>query len=247
MRLKPKLKILKQIKQTTSLEKYPASLFKSNKKSWKAFLKKCYRLSKTKNFKKALYIHPSNSVSIKQWVYLNRMYKTGLNVKRIYYHFFDYGIRNSYLKRVHSTLTKKSKGSLLISYLYILLKPCYRLDILLSLVGLASSIYEAKKLINYSYIQLNGSASRIYTAYEAKLGDIIQIPYFSKQKTFTNLTKKYIKLKKLINLFCEIDYYTKTIVIINAFHEILQSHVNPQIFFKKFDIRVFLTYLKREY
>jgi ribosomal protein S4 len=247
MRLKPKLKILRQINQYTSLEKYPSRLIKSNKKSWKAFVKRCSRLVKHKNFTKSLYSQPYNSVSIKQWVYLNKLYSTGLKTKRVFYHIFDYGIRNSYLKRISNNLLSKSKKSLLVSYFYLLLKPSYRLDILLTLLGFSNSIYEAKNLINYQYVQLNTSINRVYPAYETKLGDIIQIPHFLKQKSFSDLLSKQIKLKKSLNLFCEVDYYTKTIIIIHSFQEVLKSHVNPQVFFKKFDIRIFLTYLKREY
>ena len=245
MRVKQKFKIFKQLRHWKNAEYFPTKLFKTNKKSWKTMLS-TYSVAKNNKLLNQSKINLNSIVKVKRWDFIRKSYKSGLELKRYYYHLFDYAIRNKILKRIYLTESKKYKEDNFITTGLYLLKPLFRLDILLWSLGFFNSIYEARNSIFSKNIFLNLN-KRPQPGNILNTGDIISLMLFKKDLTFKKIIQKKIFFKKQYFLFCEIDYYTKTVILVNDFSNVIKSYDNPQIFFKKLDIRKFVTYLKREY
>ena len=245
MRLKQKFKIFKQLKQWKNADYFPNKLIKTNKKSWKAVLFG-YNEKKVAQLTTQCKTNLNSIVKVKRWDFNRKLYKNGLELKRYYYHIFDHIIRNKILKRIYLLESPKYKENNFINTSLYLIKPNYRLDVLLWILGFTNSVYESRNTIFRSNIQLNLN-KHPNPGNILNTGDIVSISNFNKELTFKNIYQKRVYFQKQFNFFCEIDYYTKTIIITNDFSNILQTYENPQIFFKKLDIRKFVSYLKREY
>lgn len=245
MRLRQKFKIFKQLKHWQNADYFPTKLFKTNKKSWKLLLS-TYNIQKKNKLINESKVKLNSIVKTRRWDFNRKLYKNGLEIKRYYYHIFDYIIRNKALKRIYLDQSPKYKENNFINTVLYLLKPNFRLDILLWSLGFFNSVYESRNYIFSKNILLNKNRNS-HPNNILNTGDIISLLPFKKDLTFKKIISKKVFFKKQFYLFCEIDYYTKSIVIVNDISNILQSYENPQIFFKKLDIRKFVTYLKREY
>lgn len=245
MRIKQKFKIFKQLKNWKIAEYFPNKLIKTNKKSWKSLLS-TYDISRNNKLLNQSKFSLNSITKTKRWDFVRKLYKNGLELKRLYYHMFDYAIKNKILKRIHLFESKKYKENLFVTTGLYTIKPIFRLDILLSSLSFFNSIYEARNYIFSKNIVLN-LVKRLHPGNILSTGDIINISTFKKNLSFKKIFQKKQYFQKQFFLFCEIDYYSKTIIIINDFSNIIKSSENPQIFFKKLDIRKFITYLKREY
>lgn len=245
MRLRQKFKIFKQLKHWKNADYFPSKLFKTNKKSWKSLLATYSLKNKTKLINQSR-VTLNSIIKTKRWDFTRKLYKNGLELKRYYYHTFDYIIRNKILKRIFLVESKKYKENNFINTGLYLLKPTYRLDVLLWSLGFFNSVYESRNAIFSKNVFLNKNINP-QPGNILNTGDIVSLDFFKKNLTFKLLSDKKIIFKKQFYFFCEIDYYTKTIVIVKDFSNVLQSYDNPQVFFKQLDIRKFVSYLKREY
>ena len=245
MRIKLKFQKFKQLKNWKILNYIPLKILNSKKKIWKA-----KAISIDKQYKSSILKNNTVSLNIisptKKWEFNSKNYKIGLDLKRYFYHLFDNGIRNKILKNYFLNLTKKYNQNIFINFSIFLLKPNYQLDILLSTIGFFKSIYESRKYILNKRIKLNEKFNS-NPRYQVKLGDIITFNDYNIKILKNNLKKKNLILNKQFFTFCEIDFYNKNLIIISDFLENIHSYENPQLFFKKFDIKKFITYLKREY
>lgn len=244
MRLKQKWKIFKQLKHWKTLDYLPIKIFISNKKSWKTLLA-TYTKTKANSLIKEAKLSTNSNVNIRRWDFNRKSYKNGIELKRSFYHLFDSSIRNKVLKRIWLYDSKKYKENNFINTSLYLVKPYFKLDILLWFLGLANSIYEARTLILTKGVCLNSNRNPNPNN-QVKTGDIISMQ-FNKNLTFKKIDLKKLIFKNKFNFFCEVDYYTKNIFIISDFLNMLKSYENPQVFYKKIDIRKFVSYLKREY
>lgn len=245
MRLRQKFKIFKQLKSWKNADYFPIRLFKTNKKSWKSLLS-TYSAQKNNQLIKESKVNLNSIVKVKRWDFNRKLYKNGLELKRYYYHIFDSVIRNKTLKRIHLIQSRRYNQNLFINTVLYLLKPQYRLDVLLASLGFFNSIYESRNFIFGKNVLLNSNKNP-HPNNILNSGDIISLDSFNKNLTFKKINSKKIYFKKQFYLGCEIDYYTKTVVIVKDISNILQTFDNPQIFFKGLDIRKFVSYLKREY
>lgn len=244
MRLKQKFKIFKQLKHWKNADYYPAKLFTTTKKSWKSILSS-YTLTKRNKLIKESKASLNLILKAKRWDFNRKLYKNGLELKRYYYHIFDYIIRNKTLKRNYLIESKKYKENNFINSSLYLVKPNFRLDVLLWSLGFAHSVYESRNLIFSRNLLLNQNRNP-NPGNLLNTGDIISID-FKEDLTFKKINKKKIYFKNQFSFFCEVDYYTKNVVVVSDFSNMLKSYDNPQVFFKKLDIRKFVSYLKREY
>ena len=244
MRLKQKFKIFKQLKHWKNADYFPTKLFTTTKKSWKTLLS-TYNVQKSNKLLKESKISLNSIVKVKRWDFNRKLYKNGLEIKRYYYHLFDYIIKNKILKRIYLKESKKYKENLFINAGLYLVKPNFRLDILLWSLGFVHSVYESRNFIFSKNTLLNKNKNP-NPGNLLKTGDIISVN-FKKDLTFKKINKKKIFFKNKFFFFCEVDYYTKNIVIVNDFSNMLKSYDNPQVFFKRVDIRKFVSYLKSEY
>jgi len=245
MRLKAKYKVIKQLKNWKNLDTFPKKLVQTNKKSWKAYTSS-FTLDKCKN----LIVENSNKliqlVPARRWEFSKKTYKNGLELKRYYYHLFDFAIRNKVIKTNIHLLSKKYKQSLYLGSLLYLVKPYFRADILLWSIGLLNSVYEARNYIFNKKILLNQQI-KFHPNYILKSGDLLTFKFFNENLTFKKIMLKKIVCSPQFFFFCEIDFYAKNLIIVNDLTNLRKSYDNPQVFYKKVDIRRFLTYLKSEY
>lgn len=245
MRLRQKYKLFKQLKTWKLFNYIPNKLLSTNKKSWKALLA-------TYSEKKLTSLHLKNqtklmtAVKIKRWDFNRKSYKQGLEQKRYYYHLFDSIIRNKILKKFYSKLSHKYNNSLFVNNIIYLLQPMYRLDVLLWALQFNNSVYESRKIIFNNEVLVNKHL-KVHPNKMLTTGDIIQFSRFNKNLTLTNISRKTKQIQHVLNLFCEIDYYTKSIIIVKDIKDVITSHDNPQIFFNKLNIQKFISHLKREY
>ena len=121
-----------------------------------------------------------------------------------------------------SPTTKKSSKELLLNYL---VKPLFRIDILLSRLHLFSSSYQARQFISNGYVKVN--EKKVSGNLSLKKGDIISFN-FSKIQSNLNFLNFFQRLlnNNLFYSFIEIDYYTKTIVILKNVGDITVYDLN---------------------
>lgn len=146
MRLKQKFRVFKQLKHWKNADYFPTKLLKTNKKSWKTLLS-TYNVQKKNQLIKESKVKLNSIIQTKRWEFNRKLYKNGLELKRYYYHIFDYVIRNKILKRIHLKESAKYKESSFINNVLYLLKPNFRLDILLWSLGFFNSVYESRNSI----------------------------------------------------------------------------------------------------
>lgn len=257
MQLNLKYKIFKQLKRWNLIEWYPKRLKNSTKEQWRSktlFNKfKSIRLKKQRHKDKAPTLRLNtlwksvNTLPKKRWSYHKKFYYEGLTLKRYYYYFFSLGLSNKYIKSLYNNVYFQTTKLLNTSYFNFLLKPYYRLDILLKVLGFSNSSFEIRNAVRNNSITVLHKTSSLSPSYELQLGDIVNIKYSKLKFSFTNTHFKRVFLKKQFNLFCEIDYYTRTLIMTSSFNSIFYSCENPQIFFKKFNIHKFISYLKSEH
>jgi len=245
MRLRQKYKLFKQLKQWKMFKYIPQKLLLTKKKLWKTLLAN-YSDKKLKLLHLKAQNKLNTSVKIKRWEFNRKSYKQGLDQKRYYYHMFDSAIKNKLLKNYYFKLSQKYNNSLFINNVIYLLQPVYRIDILLWLLRFTNSIYEARNIVFNKRILLNNN-HKLHPSRSLVTGDIIQVKSFNKDLVFDKLSKKQKELQMSLNLFCEIDYYTKSIVIVKDVKDVITSYDNPQIFFNKINIKRLISHLKREY
>jgi ribosomal protein S4 len=177
--------------------------FKQTKQSF--FLKKKIKTSLINSFliKK----------DVKRWAKVKNYYKTGFKYKNILHNIFDHSIKFTFLKKKSRKLSLKK--DFILNYL---VYPTFRLDILLWNLNFFASSFQARQVINNHEILLNGKSvkSNVFV----KKGDIITFKNNSDEiYTYNQIVERFSKTKKFLT-FIEIDYYTKTIIVLKDYKEL---------------------------
>ena len=133
------------------------------------------------------------------------------------------------------TYFKKSLQRKKVVLYNMLIKPLYRVDVLLWRLGFFPSIRSAQQQLKKKGFYLN-KAKLSFNSF-LKRGDILKLdsPFFNKDIFFKN---------NFFLSFCEIDYYTGTIVILKNYNQLLNKDF-ALIFRNNIDLRSFIYYLKR--
>jgi len=145
--------------------------------------------------------------SFRRWEKVKLTFKNNIRKKNYYSVLFDDSIK----------LNKKRITTYLIfdTILNTIVIPYFRIDFLLWFLFLFESSFHARQFINNGDIFVNNKKV-IYTHY-LQNGDVLTFP---NNKYNFNLQKKinryYYKYNKCFFSFLEIDFYTKTIVIIKS-------------------------------
>ena len=178
----------------------PLRLAKFKRSKWK-------KVKKFNFFRRKFFLFNKNPASLRKsnkiiWKRLKFSYKNNLLFKLKYRCRFDFSVPLKSIK----FLTKKSEA-----LSYNLLRFEYKLDVLLWKLKFFKSTFHARQAIQKGIILLNNN---ILTSTQKYLnqGDILRITNLNIPLN-KSLTKKEIK-----NSFLEIDYYTKTLVIIKSFN-----------------------------
>lgn len=206
MRKKNKYKIFNVIGIKTKI--YPNRILKFRRPKW-IKLQKLYLNTIKNKFVNILLIKNV----FKSWEKIKKYYKKGLETKNLLNSLYENTITPQDIsKNITKTLIKKNLVS------NILLKPQFRIDILLWKLNFFSSSYESKQIINNNVVLVNGFS--VKSNFFLKKGDVISFTYeLESKKYFFNCIKKY-SLHENFLTFVEIDYYTKTIIVLKDFFEL---------------------------
>lgn len=195
----------------------PSRILKFNRPKWKFFQKKLDQLNKPSGpFVNSLV----RKASDRYWEKTTDYFKDGLQSKRYLINSYDASIKTSFLKK--GSEKKRTVKSLLLNFL---VKPIYRVDILLSRLHLFYSLYQTRQFIKYGIILVNGK--KVDSNYILKKGDLIS---FHLKKVHKHLEFKDISTKFLNNSaiysFIELDLYTNSLVILKDMNELTQGDLN---------------------
>ena len=221
-----KKKIIKNLNFRSMRVSKPSSLLVSKKKIFKKFK------IKQKGFSNNL----SVQVFFKRWFKLNKKYSENLRLKRITSQIFDSSIRNLFFK----TELKKNSNSLNKQFCKILIKPLFKINILLTKLFFFTSVYEANKVLQNKKVLLNGSLVRQPNVF-LKKGDLITFSEFSFKKLIHTLNSS--SFFSFFYNFVEIDHYSKTIILLKDYDSLSNEDIN--LIYKKYlNIKYFINYFK---
>jgi len=222
-----KKKIIKNLNFRSTRVSKPSSLLVSKKKNFKKFK------TKQKGFSNNL----SVQVFFKRWFKLNKKYSENLRLKRITSQIFDSSIRNLFFK---TELKKKKSNSLNKQFCKILIKPLFKINILLTKLFFFTSVYEANKVLQNKKVLLNGSLVRQPNVF-LKKGDLITFSEFSFKKLIHTLNSS--SFFSFFYNFVEIDHYSKTIILLKDYDSLSNEDIN--LIYKKYlNIKYFINYFK---
>lgn len=233
MRPVKKYKQYPGIKELSS--RIPSRILKFRRPKWKN-VKKSLEIS-SKNF--GLFVNPAiTKVSYKYWDKSTDYFKDGIQLKRFLINSFDRSIKVGFLKKEINFNSQNVIKKMLVNCL---IRPNYRLDILLSSLNLFSSSYQARQFINDGIVLINSKKAKGNTF--IKKGDIIS---FNSSKIYKHLylndiLSSFLK-NEIIYSFIEIDFYTKTFIVLKD-PEDLTSKDLTLLLPNYFDIRKLKTYL----
>jgi hypothetical protein len=217
----------------TSFFKYvPTRILRFKRPKWKKIQ---LVLKQKSNLKTAFVNNIVLKASFKNWEKNKSYYKDGLMLKKSFYSFYNNSITTTYYKK----LIKKNTDLRFTSFFFkIFLKPLFFIDILLWKINFCNSSYEGRQLLNYKQIYVNSKV--IQSNYLLKKGDIITVnPKFLTGKLkFENSV-----LFELFSLFFEIDYYTKTVIIIKDFSALSSSDF-VSLISDSIQLKLFVDYIK---
>ena len=150
-------------------------------------------------------------VSLRLWYRVEKYYENGRRIKNAVSSMFDRSLTTRYFRKV-LILSKKS-SSVRHVYSSILLKPEFRLDVLLWRLKFFSSSYQACQAIDEHRVVVNGKQVR--GNFFLSKGDVIS---FASTHKLDNLCMRAVKsntlFSKVILTFVEVDYYSSCIVIV---------------------------------
>lgn len=242
MRLRSKYKIYTQ--SSATLIKYPQRIFNFRRSKWKKLQNKLlraqqslfYSATKKKRLKTAnssFFDNFLNKVPYRFWQKLRGHYKKGLQIKNNIRKLFDDNVHHQFFKK---TLTSKKNHYLKDVILLTLVKPLFKIDILLWNLNFYASSYQARQAVNNKQIFVNNK--HVNGNYYLKKGDVVCIE--SSFLLSTILFKK--SLHNFFLTFVEIDYYTKTVVIVKDLNELSFEDLYIVIL-HFFDLKKFRDYL----
>jgi ribosomal 50S subunit-recycling heat shock protein len=169
-------------------------------------------------------------VNYKIWDKIKNHYKDGLYIKNSIYKLFDNSFSTRYYKK---KLLNKNLFFLKNIILNSIIKPNFRLDILLWKLNFFKSPYESKQAIQTGHIFVNNKIQ--FQNSFVKKGDIISFKLNS-NGTNVNFLNKFEP--DLLFSFTEIDYYSSTIIILKDYYNLSNEDfsllITESINFKKF-------------
>lgn len=195
----------------------PSRILRFNRPKWKFFQKKLEQLNKPLGS----FVNPLvRKASDRYWDKSTDYFRDGIQLKRYLINSYDASIKTSFLKK--GSGKKKTVKSLLLNFL---VKPVYRVDILLSRLHLFYSLYQTRQFIKYGIVLVNDK--KVDISYILKKGDVIS---FNLKKVYKHLKFKGISTNFLNNnaiySFIELDLYTNSLVILKDINELTQGDLN---------------------
>lgn len=194
-------------------QKVPFRILKFNRPKWKKIQKKLLSV-KTKN---KTFINPLIlKNSYKFWDNSQNYFKETVRLKSSISILYDRAVSRLNFKKYSTKINNASIRSFFINFL---IKPEFRIDILLWKLNFFSTVFQARQSVNNGEITVNNLSvlSNVYL----KKGDVVLFDTKNSTKLYnTKAIQTNISISEIFSTFVEIDYYTKTIVILKNYDEL---------------------------
>lgn len=216
-------------KTTIIFERFPLRILRFKRPKWKKIQKLILYKKKGRSLKrsmpKRLAREPENRFFDALVNYLDPY--TWYKVKKYYEN--GRKIRSSILRLFDKTLVAKSFSKRLKqvgksfrvddTYLKLLVKPEYKLDILLWRLGFFRSSYQSCQAINEKKVLINNICVKKSTL--LRKGDVVTFSPFYKQDSFVvqKVKTNFLKSQSILT-FVEVDYYCNDIIIIKDLNDL---------------------------
>ena len=239
-----KYKVYSKMRSVFSYSEFPVRLLKFKRSKWKNWKLNFYKNLKRELYKKVrerkkkkkyrefnilLDFSPSK-VRSKFFDKFSRTYKSGLLIKNSLDQYFNGAISLKFFKNQVSA-KKKVLNKLLV-------RPYYKLDILLWKLRFFSSAKQALHNIKNKQVVVNDKLTT--KNFFLKKGDIIKV--LNKKR---GLIQNTVLKKSTLIPFCEVDYYTYNIVIIENSIDLDQKSLSL-IFRDTIELPSFIDYIEKK-
>ena len=213
-------------------EKFPLRILKFKSTKWKRVqkaltfklsrMKKVFKGLKQKKFsknsrKKFFFDNFVIKVNLKSWYRVEKYYENGRRIKNSVSNMFDRSLSTAYFRKV--LVFSKKASDVRHIYSHSLLKPEFRLDILLWRLKFFSSSYQACQAIDENKITVNGKS--VKGNFFLSKGDII---LFSSECKLDNFCMKKVEkntlFSKVVLTFVEVDYYSNCVIILKNLEDL---------------------------
>jgi ribosomal protein S4 len=201
MRKQKRYKIYQLI--NTNLKKLPLKVLSFHRPKW-IKLKKLFSVFTRKPRLLNLQIIKN---SFKVWGRVKKHHKLLVSSRKSLSCIFDGAVR------LNKIFSKKKISKLKIIDCF--LKLYFRVDILLNLLNLFSTSYQAREFINNNNVLVNKKFVR--SNYFLRRGDLVEFnKMYLKTTSFKNIVKRFSECVR-INNFLEVDYYSESFIVIKDF------------------------------
>jgi ribosomal protein S4 len=156
-------------------------------------------------------------VSTRAWYRVEKYYENGRRIKSAVSSLFDKTLSTRFYRK---TLNLRYRsGSMSQTYSNTLIRPEFRVDILLWRLSFFRSCYQASQAIYEKKVKVNGKC--IKGNFFLTKGDIIT---FSSSRPLSVLSVKNVKsnflFSKKFSTFVEVDYYSNCIIVLKSFDDL---------------------------
>lgn len=205
-------------KPNTFIFDFPERINRFKRSKWKLLQKKILKNSTKKVRRETSFMLKA---PLHSWEKIKTAYKTGLTFKTAIISSFDNSITSPFLKKAVLSKTNRLTKDLLI---HSLIKPYFRMDILLTSLEFFKTSFHARQFINEGKVLLN--FKKVKSNVFVKKGDVIVfdlkgVDTFLYLNTFLKNQTKFTKFYS----FVEYDLYTKTIVIVKNLNELTDEDI----------------------
>lgn len=210
-------------KLVSIFEKFPLRVGRFRSTKWKriqrllSFKTKLKNRGRRRTKKKLFFNNFLTKVSKKTWYRVEKYYVNGRRIQKTISSFFD---RTLPVHFFNKALNSSHKSHLIDRvYANTLLKPEFRLDILLWRLSFFRSCYQASQVISEKKVKVNGIC--VKGNHYVRKGDIITLDLFrsSINLAVINSRPDFLFSKKF-STFVEVDHYLNCIVVLKDFDEL---------------------------
>ena len=210
-------------KRVSSDWKIPKRVLKFKRPKWDIIKKKfkIYRFKwhNNRRYKRIPKYRNHLKIKVKRRYYGKKFFRLKQETKTYMSSLFEKSIK------FKKTTTAKDRHTVVSSFL---IRPFYRIDILLWYLDFFHSSFESRKFINARNARVNGQV--VGSNYELKMGDIVTLTYDESLLAWLNLCgpRMYNRYKKGRHFFpfLEYDFYTHTIVILKDWNVLSSSDMS---------------------
>lgn len=211
------------IRSNFCLSQFPLRILKFKKQKWLPLIAQLKKNLKPLNWKKKkssklkVFQIALKNISVTyapraRWFKIKRSYQSETCTKRLLYIYYQKALtRKAFRKETQSTKLK-GKGQKTVG---LLVKPLYRIDILLYFLNFFFSVYQAKQFLARGKLLLNNNLvkSPIFLQH----GNLLSIKSnVDINNLLVSLLRKQKSPQKKVFTFLEVDYYTKALIIVNT-------------------------------